>query len=78
MPYKISEVVHPLYREHSAGSNYAVYDVAIVKLAAQIRYSFYVYARPICLPNPRITHQSGFGIVAGWGKTSYKGQQSGI
>ena len=64
---------HPKYIDSQA-----YYDVAVLKMASPVEYSFYI--RRICLPrkvNDDITKYDHRGVtVTGWGKTKQFGQTS--
>ncbi|XP_064471686.1 venom protease-like [Ornithodoros turicata] len=58
-------VIHPQYRQ----SKKYDYDMALVRLSRDIRYT--PYAQPACLPGSSLEHTDGINVtIVGWGQLS--------
>ncbi|XP_018008924.1 trypsin-1 [Hyalella azteca] len=64
-------VVHPNFNHSNFES-----DIALVKLSDKVPYKW--YARPACLPLPKRDYVGQLGLVAGWGRTTEKGEPSDL
>ncbi|CAG9856891.1 unnamed protein product [Phyllotreta striolata] len=71
--YQISEIVkHPQFVLQNAQN-----DIALIKLDREVEFTDYI--KPVCLPNENSYYDTNTRVmVAGWGKTHFKGKSSQI